>query len=451
MESARLICFIAVLSSLGNILLGYDIGIMSVAQVYIQRSLDLTDLQTGVQVGCLNFAGGIGGLLTGTLADHYGRKGTMIFAAVLFFSGALLCSCAMSFFLLFFGRIITGIGTGIGALCSPLLLTELVPPEQRGKLVGYTEVINNVGIFLGFVIGYLLCDLPGAWNWRLMLGLGAVPPFFIAFALHFIPESPRWLAMQGRVEDAQEVVNRVAEPAQRGAMMADVKLATSQEYAPWSEIFCPGSLLRKIIWIGWGVPLLSQATGTEAAVYFSPEIMRNAGIDSDEDTFRMNIVVGFVKASLLVIPMLYLDSFGRRPILMFALAGQGVSACFLALVLGHSGTPLFLPLLALCLYIGTFSLGLSTLAFVIPAEVFPLRYRARCTGVAWCLNRFMSSFVATTFLSFSNVLGQAGVFYLYSTVAFLGLLYACSYVPETSNVSLEEIQGLFEKGEGTNA
>mmetsp|Transcript_145225 Transcript_145225/g.253462 ORF Transcript_145225/g.253462 Transcript_145225/m.253462 type:complete len:487 (+) Transcript_145225:76-1536(+) len=448
-SASKYTILVALLCSICNILLGYDIGIMSVAHDFMKRDLHLTSFQDGFQVGILNAAGGIGGLLTGELADRCGRRGTMLFAAGLFFAGSVMVTIARGFPLVVAGRIVTGLGTGIGAICSPLLLAELTSPSKRGMLISWTEVINNVGICLGFAIGYSLSGMPTHIAWRVMIGLGAIPPFAIFAATFIIPESPRWLIMRGRVAEAEQVIRMVSEPSEVDEVLLSCRDAVSSEVAPWSEVLCPGRLLRTISVVGWGVPFLMAATGTESAVYFSPDIMADAGVDDPVEQYACNVIVGLIKASLLVIPMFMVDAYGRKPVLFNSVAGQAITAFLLASALyWEQGTPRF-TLVALYAYIGTFSLGLSTLAFVIPPEVFPTKYRARATGVGWFINRILSSFVAIIFLPARELIGAAGVFLFYSMVSVLGVFYVVWYVPETRNLSLEECQALFTRNSGT--
>lgn len=437
---------IALLCSICNVLLGYDIGIMSVAHDFLKEDLDLTSFQDGFQVGILNAAAGVGGLLTGELADRYGRRGTMITAAVLLIAGPFMVALAKSFIQVVAGRIITGLGTGVAVICSPLLLAELTSPSKRGMFVGWTEVINNFGIFLGYLVGYCLCGMPASHGWRVMIGIGAVPPFAIMAATVVVPESPRWLMMRGRFADAEDAIKMVSEPEEVDNVMKSCEEAVSTEVAPWSEILCPGRFLRSVAVVGWGVPFLSQATGTESAVYFSPIIMEGAGITRAEHQYVFNVFVGVVKTSLLLIPMFLLDSYGRKPLLFNSVAGQVITALLLAAALAFASesSPIFV-LVSLYLYIGTFSLGLSTLAFVIPTEAFPLKYRARGTGVSWFLNRITSSAVTISFMPAVSWIGSSGVYVFYSAVGLLGLFYVHHCVPETSNLSLEECEGLFSE------
>mmetsp|Transcript_146809 Transcript_146809/g.256125 ORF Transcript_146809/g.256125 Transcript_146809/m.256125 type:complete len:465 (+) Transcript_146809:49-1443(+) len=437
---------IALLCSICNILLGYDIGIMSVAHEFMKEDLHLTSFQDGFQVGILNAAAGVGGLLAGEVADRYGRRGTMIIAAALLLIGPVMVMIARSFTEVVVGRIITGAGTGVAVICSPLLLAELTSPSKRGMFVGWTEVINNVGIFLGYLIGYLLSGMPPDMGWRVMIGIGAAPPFAIMATTFVIPESPRWLMMRERFADAEDAIKMVSEPEEVDNVIKSCEEAVATDVAPWSEILCPGRLLRSVAVVGWGVPFLSQATGTESAVYFSPNIMEGAGITRPEDQYAFNVLVGVVKASLLLIPMFLLDSYGRKPLLFNSVAGQAVTALLLAAALGFASesSPVFV-LISLYMYIGTFSLGLSTLAFVVPTEVFPLKYRARGTGVSWFINRITSSAVTISFMPAMSRLGDAGVFVFYSAVAFVGLFYVHLCVPETSNLSLEECEALFDE------
>lgn len=437
------VVIVAALSSLCNILLGYDMGIMGVAQPLIQKSLHLTNWENGFQVAVLSLSSGVIGLAVGPIADRWGRKSVMIWAAVAFLAGALISAFANSFFVLVIGRLFIGVGVGLGSLGSPLLLAELTPPDVRGMFVGSTEFVNNFGIVVGFVVGYCLASCPASWNWRAMLGIGAVPPLLIFATIFFIPESPRWLMAQGREEDAKKVVESVSPCDEVVEIMNDVRQTEEDAEAAWIEILRPSRVLRRQALVGWGVAMIDEITGIDAMVYFAINIVEQAGFESQHEALILVIVLVSIKTAVICVPMALLDRAGRKPLLLTSVLAQIMTGAALALSLGLAGSR-WLTVVILWSYAASFSLGSSSLVFVIPSEIFPMRYRAKCTGVAWMFNRFAAFITIFAFLPLANAITTAGVFGIFSVLGLLCLIFVFFCVRETSNLSLEELQLLYQ-------
>lgn len=201
----------AVFASLNSVLLGYDVGVMSGAILFIQQDLNITEVQQEVLVGCLSIVSLFGSLAGGRTSDAIGRKWTMALAAIVFQTGAAVMTFASSFQILMIGRLLAGVGIGFGVMIAPVYIAEISPTIARGSLTSFPEIFINIGILLGYVSNYAFSGLPVHTNWRIMLAVGILPSVFIGFALFVIPESPRWLVVQNRVEEARSVLLRTNE------------------------------------------------------------------------------------------------------------------------------------------------------------------------------------------------------------------------------------------------
>eukprot|EP00249_Psilotum_nudum_P007429 c20557_g1_i1 orf=204-1127(+) len=198
------------IATLTSTLLGYDIGIISGAILFIQKDLNLSTVQVEFIVGSLNLIAIVGGLISGWLSDLIGRRKTMAIASVIFFVGAVVMSVASSFEVLMVGRLTAGIGVGFGLMVAPVYSAELSPAKIRGSLVSFMEVFSNFGILLGYIVSFALEGLPTNMNWRLMLGLGAVPSIILAVGVAMVPESPRWLVTQKRLVEAKDILMKTS-------------------------------------------------------------------------------------------------------------------------------------------------------------------------------------------------------------------------------------------------
>ncbi|KAG8082762.1 hypothetical protein GUJ93_ZPchr0014g47450 [Zizania palustris] len=186
----RFVFACAIFASLNAILLGYDVGVMSGAIIYIQKDLHITEFQEEILVGCLSVVSLLGSLSGGRTSDAIGRKWTMGLGAIVFQTGASIMTFAPSFTVLMIGRLLAGVGIGFGAMISAVYIAEISPAAARGTLTSLPEICINLGILLGYVSNYAFSGLSEHINWRIMLGVGILPSVFIGFALFVIPESP---------------------------------------------------------------------------------------------------------------------------------------------------------------------------------------------------------------------------------------------------------------------
>nr|XP_016504614.1 PREDICTED: polyol transporter 5-like [Nicotiana tabacum] len=456
------------LASLASILLGYDIGVMSGAIIYIKKDLNINDVQVEILAGILNLYSLIGSAAAGRTSDWIGRRNTMVVAAVIFFVGALLMGFATNYAFLMFGRFVAGIGVGYALMIAPVYTAEVSPASSRGFLTSFPEVFINGGILLGYVSNFAFSKLPANLSWRFMLGIGAVPSVFLAISVLAMPESPRWLVMQGRLSEARTVLKKISESPEE----ADLRLSEIKEAAGipeccnddvvevpkrpkgdsvWRELFVsPTPAIKHILLTGLGIHFFQQASGIDSVVLYSPTIFEKAGIKSDTDRLLATVAVGIIKTIFILVATFLLDRVGRRPLLLTSVGGMVMSLIFLSIgltVIDHSDGTVFWAI-ALCItmvlvYVALFSIGAGPITWVYSSEIFPLRLRATGCGLAVALNRVTSGVVSMTFLSLEKAITIGGAFFLYAGLAGLAWVFFFTLMPETQGKTLEETEELF--------
>lgn len=451
----------AILASTNSILLGYDIGVMSGAALFIREDLKITSTQVEILVGSLNVVSLFGSLASGRTSDWIGRRWTIVLAACTFLVGALLMGLAPSFPFLMAGRVVAGVGVGFSLMIAPVYVAELSPAMTRGFLSSLPEVFINIGILLGYISNYALSGLPPDVNWRLMLGLAALPAVAIGLGVMAMPESPRWLVLEGRLEEARQVLVRTSETVEEAELrLGEMVEAASLNPGPahwngqgvWRELlWCPSRPVRRILVAAIGLNFFMQASGNDAVVYYSPEVFRDAGISNQRLLMGVTVIMGFAKTFFVFVSALFLDRFGRRPLLLLGSAGMAMSLAGLgmgSMFLERSGSKpawaIVLCVVALCADVSFFSIGLGPITWVYSTEVFPTRLRAQGTSLAIAVNRLVSGAVAMSFLSISREMTFGGMFLMLAGVMVLATVFFYFFLPETKGKSLEEIGALFE-------
>ncbi|XWS17260.1 hypothetical protein CRYUN_Cryun33cG0052500 [Craigia yunnanensis] len=334
---------------------------------------------------------------------------------------------APSFPFLMAGRVVAGIGVGYSLMIGPVYTAEISPAMTRGFLSSLPEVFINIGILLGYISNYALSSLPERLNWRLMLGLAALPALAVALGVIVMPESPRWLVMKGRFVEAKRVLMKTSdsegEADIRLAEMAKADETLEQEPSSsswhgqgvWKELLRPSRPIRRILVAAIGVNLFMQASGNDAVIYYSPEIFKDAGIHDREQQVGVTIIMGIAKTCFVFISALFLDHFGRRPLLLLgstgmtiSLVGLGLGSKYLKQSYDKPAWAIALGIVAVCADVSFFfSIGFGPITWVYSSEIFPMR------------------------------LGAQGIM-------AIGTVFFYFFLPETKGKSLEEIEILFE-------
>ncbi|XP_009408151.2 probable polyol transporter 4 isoform X1 [Musa acuminata AAA Group] len=458
-ESNRYIFACAIFASLNSVLLGYDVGVMSGCIIFIQKDLHITEVQQEVLVGCLSILSLVGSLAAGRTSDAIGRKWTIGLAAIIFQTGAAIMAFAPSFQVLILGRLLAGVGIGFGVMIAPVYIAEISPTVSRGSFTSFPEIFINLGILLGYISNYVFSGLSEHISWRIMLGIGILPSVFIGFALLVIPESPRWLVMQNRLEEARsvlmrinenekEVENRLREIEEAAGVVEGEKYV---EKAVWREFLWPSPTLRRMLIIGIGIQCFQQISGIDATVYYSPTIFRDAGIKSDSKLLAATVAVGIAKTTFILVAILLIDRVGRKPLLYVSTIGMTVCLFCLGLALSLLGNNLVYPrvgilvaILSVCGNVAFFSVGIGPICWVLSSEIFPQRLRAQAVALGTVGNRVSSGLITMSFLSMCRAITVAGTFFIFSAISAMSVIFINMYVPETKGKSLEQIEMLID-------
>jgi sugar porter (SP) family MFS transporter len=450
---------------------------MSGAQLFMKEDLKITDTQIEILAGVINIYSLFGSLLAGMTSDWLGRRYTMVLAAAIFFTGALLMGLSPDYAQLMAGRFVAGIGVGFALMIAPVYTAEVAPTSARGFLTSFPEVFNNFGILLGYVSNFAFARLPVHLSWRAMFLVGAVPPVFLGVAVLAMPESPRWLVMRGRIDEARRVLRKTSDsPDEAEERLLDIKKAVgipesasdaddvlaivrannrgSSKEGVWKELLVnPSRPVRRMLAAGLGLMFIQQATGVDCVVMYSPRVFERAGIKSKTNSLGASMAVGVCKTFFIPISTVLLDRVGRRPLLLASGGGMAVFLFTLATSLlmmdrrpESEATALgAVSIAAMLAFVASFASGLGPVAWVYCSEIYPLRLRAQAAAIGTGLNRVMSGATTMSFLSLSNSITIAGSFYLYGCVMAAGWVFMYFFLPETMGKSLEDTAKLFGK------
>lgn len=426
---------------------------MSGAIIFIQEDLKITEVEEEILVGILSIISLLGSLAGGKTSDAIGRKWTIGFAAIVFQAGAAIMAVAPSFCFLMIGRLLAGIGVGFGVMIAPVYIAEISPAAARGSLTSLPEIFINFGILLGYISNYAFSGLPVHISWRVMLGVGIIPSVLLGFALCMIPESPRWLVMQNRIDEARIVLVKINETdvdVDR-RLMEIQKAAANPNKAVWHEILRPTPAVKRMLIAGCGIQCFQQITGIDATVYYSPTIFKQAGIESESKLLAATVAVGFTKTLFILVAIFLIDRVGRKPLLY--LSTIGMTACLFCLsttlaFLDGEKLGIVLAIVAVCGNVAFFSVGIGPVCWVLSCEIFPLRLRAQASALGAVGNRVSSGLITMSFLSVTRAITVGGTFFVFSLISVASVVFVHVCVPETKGKCLEQIEMVFEEGRG---
>lgn len=435
-----------------------DVGVMSGAIIFIQEDLKISEIQEEVLVGILSIVSLLGSLAGGKTSDGIGRKRTIALASIVFQSGAAIMSLAPSFRVLMIGRLLAGIGIGFGVMIAPVYIAEISPSISRGSLTSFPEIFVNIGILLGYISNYVFSGLPVHINWRIMLGVGILPSVFIGFALFVIPESPRWLVMQNRIEEARSVLAKTYDNEREvedrlAEIQAAARVAEAENYKGkdvWREMLNPTPTVKRMLITGCGIQCVQQISGTDAAVYYSPTIFKDAGMKGNNELLAATVAVGFTKTMFILVAIFLIDKLGRKPLLYISTIGMTFCLFCLSFTLtflGDGQLGIGLALLFVCANVAFFSIGIGPVCWVLSSEIFPLRLRAQASSLGAVGNRVSSGIICMSFLSTSRAITVGGTFFVFFIISALSVGFVHTCVPETKGKSLEQIEMLFQNEE----
>ena len=434
---------VATIGALGGLLFGYDFVVIGGAKPFFEKYFELnSEALSGWANSCALLGCLMGSMLAGTVSDRFGRKAGLVLSALLFAVSSVLTGWAGTFRWFVVWRILGGVAIGMASGVSPMYIAEVSPARLRGRLVALNQLTIVIGILAAQVVNWRIAEaVPegataemirlswnGQYGWRWMFTAVAVPAavfFFLALAA---PESPRWLALRGRREEARRILERVG-----GDPLDEVR---ETERVQLRELWAPG--VRRVLLIGVGLAVLQQWCGINVIFNYAEEIYRGAGYGVSDILFNI-VITGTINFVCTVAAMGLVDRIGRRPLMLAGCVGIGVSHVLLGVAYraGWTGPAALGFTLST---IGCFAVTLGPVVWVLISEIFPNRIRGAAVSVAVSA-LWIACFILTyTFPWLNRTLGSAGTFWLYAGICFAGFAFVRMTVAETKGQSLEEIE-----------
>ncbi|GAB4329825.1 MAG: sugar porter family MFS transporter [Flammeovirgaceae bacterium] len=509
--------WVALTVALGGFLMGFDASVISGVVGFIKPEFSLTELELGWSVSSLTLSATLAMIVSGYLSDKYGRRPILQLAAVLYAVSAITSAIAPTFFSLVIARMIGGIGVGISLILAPMYIAEIAPPTMRGQMVSFNQLNIVVGISAAFFSNYLILHysqtdlgwvkalMIDQYEWRWMLGLETFPAILYFLGLFLVPESPRWQVMKGEEEKALITFQKVTSLDEAKQQILEVKESLQKDKnavkVPLKELFKPS--MKLVLSIGIVLAVLQQITGINSVFFYAPMIFEQSGIGTDA-SFVQAILVGITNLVFTIVAMYFIDKLGRKPLLVYGVAGITISMFLLAYsfdaatytltpeAISKINTidkqmlePLYgktfdhdidfktalanalgstqaqtheseliklsismnstLILVSILGFVASFAISIGPVMWVLFSELFPLQVRGLAISFVGFVNSAVSFLVQLVFPWELTTLGSSLTFLIYGLFALAGLAFIIAIVPETKGRTLEELEKILVK------
>ncbi|WP_462318675.1 D-xylose transporter XylE, partial [Marinilabilia sp.] len=399
-------------------------------------------------IGCI-----IGGALSGVLASGMGRKKSLQMAAVLFFISALGSGypeflffkqgeATIGLLLMFnFYRVIGGIGVGLASAISPMYIGEIAPANIRGQLVSLNQFAIIFGMLVVYFVNYGIAngqtlEWINTVGWRRMFLSETVPAGLFGILLFFVPETPRYLALNHQDDKAFSVLTKINGKERAKRVLEEIK-ATVEHHS--GKLFSFG---KTVILIGILLSVFQQFVGINVALYYAPRIFESMGAAKDASMMQ-TVIMGLVNVIFTVVAIYTVDKWGRKPLLIVGSAGMAIG------MFAISGLAFFeiigiSTLVFIIVYTASFMMSWGPITWVLIAEIFPNKIRGKAVAIAvaaqWASNYLISS-TYPAMMEFSG----AVTYGFYGLMSVLSLIFVWRFVPETKGRTLEDMEALWER------
>lgn len=449
--------FIYFFGAFGGILFGYDIGVMTGALPFLQSDWGLQNNPTAIGwiTSSLMLGAILGAALAGQLSDRLGRRKMILISAFVFAVGSIMAGLSPHKGLLFmiFSRVILGLAVGAASALVPSYMSEMAPARLRGRLSGINQTMIVSGMLLSYIVAFFLKDLPETMAWRLMLSLAAVPALVLFIGVLKLPESPRFLIKNNKIDEARQVLGFIrSENEDIDSEIKQIQESAREEEktnqkASWATLL--SSKYRYLVIAGVGVAAFQQFQGANAIFYYIPLIVEKATGNTASSALMWPIIQGIILVIGSLVFLMIADKYNRRTLLKLGGTVMGLSFILPAILnmLLPNANPMMM-VVFLSIYVAFYSFTWAPLTWVIVGEIFPLIIRGRASGLASSFNWIGSFLVGLLFPIMTATMAQEAVFAIFGVICLLGVLFIQKCVPETRGRSLEEIEKLGEEKQG---
>lgn len=426
---------VSLIAALGGFLFGFETAVISGAEKTIQALWSLSSGWLGFTVASSLIGTVIGSLIAGIPAQKYGRKKVLTFIAMLYLLSAVGCAFTPIWFLFITFRFIGGIAVGASSVVGPMYISEIAPAGIRGRLAGSFQVNIVLGILMAFLTNFLLSGI-GEDSWRWMLGIMVIPAAIFALLLRTIPESPRWLVLNGRDEEARKIFERTGEHDAVALIKEEHELSKQGI----KESLFNGKFNKPILYAVL-LAMFNQLSGINAIIYYAPRIFEMAGF-TEANAFQQSVYIGVANLFFTLLAMNFIDKFGRKKLLLIGAAGMIVFLGLTALAFnspGGGGTAVIVYLVG---FIAFFAFSQGAVIWVFIAEIFPNSVRSQGGSLGSFTHWIMAAIISWTFPIIVEGSPKGGFysFIFYSVMMLVSFIFIWRVMPETKGKSLEQIQ-----------
>ncbi|MBN5015384.1 sugar porter family MFS transporter [Stenotrophomonas muris] len=461
-ENTRLIVLISVVATIGGFLFGFDSGVINGTQDGLHLAFRSGEWMQGFEIASMLLGCAVGAFSAGRLADRLGRRNVLILSAVMFLLSALGAGAAASSGWFIAARVVGGFAVGAASVISPAYIAEVAPARYRGRLATVQQIAIITGLTAAFLSNYLLAAAAGAsteplWAgqaaWRWMFWMQAAPSLVFLLLLLTIPESPRYLVVKRRKDDALRVLTRLLGNDKARATLEEIDASLSNDHhrPRLSDLKSRATgRIRPIVWVGVGLACFQQLVGINVVFYYGAVLWQAVGF-SENDALLINVLSGALSIGACVVTVLLIDRIGRKPLLWFGSAGMSLSLALVVVAFasgsladGHLQLPGRMGTLALVAanaYVVFFNLSWGPVMWVMLGEMFPNQIRGSALAVAGAA-QWTSNFVVTvTFPMLLAAAGLAATYGIYLVAAIISVIFVVRHVHETKGKELEQMEG----------
>jgi MFS transporter, SP family, sugar:H+ symporter len=457
------VILISIVATIGGFLFGFDSGVINGTVDGLQQAFNSDSVGTGFNVASMLLGCAAGAFFAGRLADLWGRRTLLIISAFFFIISAWGSGISTGSFEFIIYRIFGGLAVGAASVISPAYIGEISPAHIRGRLITAQQIAIITGLFCAFVSNYFLAEAAGSslsefWlgytTWRWMFWIELIPAVTFFLALFSIPESPRYLVVQRRKEEAEAVLTKIFNKimAPRIVNEIDNSLAKDHHKPKLSDVIDKATgRVRTIVWVGITLAAFQQFSGINVVFYYGAVLWQAVGF-SESDALLINIISGGVSIGACVATVFMIDKIGRKPLLKYGSLGMAIALGTVGGVFTMAGTgadgSLVLTdgqgvtaLIAANLYVIMFNMTWGPIVWVLMAEMFPNQIRG--SGLALSgLSMWVSNFIITiTFPILLTSIGLGLAYSIYATFAAISFIFVIKMVKETKGIELEKMEG----------
>ncbi len=438
----RFLYFVVFVAALGGLMFGFETAVINGAIHYVSEHFQLNAFMKGLVVSIALAGCVLGALLISRPADKYGRRYMLKIMACLFLMSMLGTGLANNIWVFTVARFIGGLAVGGASVLTPMYISEVSPPNIRGRLVATNQLAIVTGILLAFFSDFMIDSVfHGSWRWMFLAGV--VPSSVLFGLLFFIPRSPRWLIKVAREGEARSVIERVNIGEDVDELVVSIQESIKKE-TRIKNISIFGKPYMRLAIIGVAVGMFNQFAGINVIMYYSTDIFRDAGFSS-ESALLQSVLIGVTNLLFTILAMVFIDRFGRKFLLYIGATGMSVFLGLFSWAFIADFKSGFILLALLIGYIAFFAFSQGAVIWVILSEMFPTSVRSQGTAIGSFSHWIFNFGIALLFPVLSVKLGVGAVFVFFTVATILSLLFYRFALVETKGKTLEEIEKLVTK------